>query len=141
MAHAYAETEGKGSAMKLLLELFGNWSGTRLAPRRFVMLWLLLFVELFGGLALTVLVAFVSAKSFDLHHLSSSIPAVTFMVTTILFFAGMLNISLKRGRDIGVPGFITAIVLFVALMMGGVPMFLNILLAFVPAGTIRLKAT
>jgi uncharacterized membrane protein YhaH (DUF805 family) len=136
MAHAYAETEGKGSAMKLLLELFGNWSGTRLARRRFAILWLLLFVELFAGLALMALISLAWVKSF----LNSSIPAITFMVTTILFFAGMLNITLKRGRDIGVPGFITAIVFFVALMMGGVPIFLNVLLAFVPAGALRLKA-
>ena len=127
--------------MKLLLDLFGNWTGRRLGARRFAILWLLLFVELVAGVLLTLLIIAVTNRSLDFHQSAPLLAGVTFMVSALLFFAGMLNICLKRGRDIGMPGFVTAILFFVALMMGGVPMIFNIVLALVQEGSLALKST
>ena len=55
----------------------------------------------------------------------------------MLFFVGMFNITVKRGRDTGVQGFVTGTIFFVTLMLGGVPLFFNILLALVPRDTFR----
>ena len=43
--------------MRVLVDLFGNWSGSRLAPRRFALLWVLLFVVLIATVVLALVVA------------------------------------------------------------------------------------
>jgi uncharacterized membrane protein YhaH (DUF805 family) len=123
--------------MSVLVDLFGNWSGSRLAPRRFALLWVLLFVLLLTTLVLAAVIAVAGEGTVDPKGPAVRL-AATFGVTGLmLFFVGMFNITVKRGRDTGVQGFVTGTIFFVTLMLGGVPLFFNILLALVPQDTFR----
>ena len=123
--------------MRMLTDLFGNWSGSRLAPRRFALLWVILFVELVATLVLAAVIAVAGEGTVDPKGPAVRLAATLGVTGLILFFVGMFNITVKRGRDTGVQGFVTGIIFFIMLMLGGVPLFFNILLAVVPQDTFR----
>ncbi|WP_310467872.1 hypothetical protein [Sphingomonas sp.] len=121
---------------ELMRDMWGGWSGTRLAPRRFAwvyaMTWLFLLVVGLAGLSLgAAMLGGGGERSGAAGGLGGLLA-----VALLLWLAALFNISVKRGRDIGVPGFVTGILFLVLLFAGGVPIFASILLALVPADTV-----
>jgi hypothetical protein len=120
----------------VLQDMWGGWSGTRLPPRRFALLYFVswLFLILIGGLALLL-----GAAMFGGHGQRHADPVVDFAgllgVGLLLWFAALFNISVKRCRDIGIPGFVAGILFILLLVVGGISIFASILLALVPADT------
>ena len=121
----------------VMRDMWGGWSGERLAPRRFAILYVLtwLFLLLIG-----VLGFFLGLTLFGDHGKAHSDVAGNFAgvlaVGLLLWFAALFNISLKRSRDIGVPGFVAGIIFLVLLVVGGASIFASILLALVPSDTV-----
>jgi uncharacterized membrane protein YhaH (DUF805 family) len=121
----------------MLQDLFSGWCSGRLGPRRFAVLWSVVVVILVG----TIFLAFASAITWvALFNPDGTLRAAMwlFMVellTILLMTAALFNLVIKRGRDIGIPGFVTAIGFVILCCMGGLTAFLSILLALVPSGT------
>ena len=121
----------------VMRDMWGEWSDGRLAPRRFAIVYGLTWLYLFLVLAL----AFVLGLSiFGDHGKGHSDIAGNFAgllgVGMLLWFAAMFNISVKRSRDIGVPGFVAGIAFLMLLVVGGASIFGSILLALVPSDTV-----
>jgi len=81
-----------------------------------------------------------------LGHADASTKAVGSFATILilgllLLFAGLFNIVVKRGRDIGIPGYIAGIGFILVFFMGGLGIFLSILLALVPSDTVAVART
>lgn len=121
----------------VMRDMWGDWSGARLPPRRFAMLcglsWLFLLLVCVLGFVLGL-------TMFGDHGKPHSDVAGKFAgilaVGLLLWFAALFNISVKRGRDIGVPGFVAGIVFLLLLVVGGASIFAAILLALVPTDTV-----
>lgn len=121
----------------VMRDMWGEWSGGRLAPRRFALLYALtwLFLLLVGVLGFAL-----GLTLFGDHGKSHSDVAGNFAgllgMGLLLWFAALFNISLKRSRDIGVPGFVAGILFLVLLVAGGASIFASILLALIPTDTV-----
>ena len=122
----------------MLQDLFGHWCTGRIGPRRFAVLWATLVVTL---AALTFLffaaaIGIVVLVKADGTPGRGVLAAVAAFGGILLFLAAMFNITIKRGRDIGIPGFVTAIACLVLLPIGGLSIFATILLALVPGNSL-----
>ena len=121
----------------VLRDMWGDWSGGRLSPRRFAIVygftWLFLLV-------IGALTAILGIAIFGDHGKSHSEIAGNFAgvlgVSLLLWFAALFNISVKRARDIGVPGFIAGVLFLVLLVAGGISIFASLLLALIPTDTV-----
>jgi uncharacterized membrane protein YhaH (DUF805 family) len=121
----------------VLRDMWGEWAGGRLPPRRFALLyvctWLFLLIVCLLGFAL-------GATMFGEHGKPHSSVAGDFAgilgLGMLLWFAALFNISVKRGRDIGVPGFVAGILFLVGLVVGGGSIFASLLLALIPSDTV-----
>lgn len=120
----------------MLRDLFSDWAGGRLGPRRFAILYGAFIAGLLGffGLAgILALATFGHAKPSS--HAVGSFASVLFL-GLLLLFAGLFNIVVKRGRDIGIPGYVTGIGFLLVFFVGGVGIFFSILLALIPSDTV-----
>ncbi|MFL6730573.1 MAG: hypothetical protein ACJ8E3_03945 [Sphingomicrobium sp.] len=122
---------------RVLRDLLGEWCLGRLGPRRFALLYATIIGSLAGLIVFTIAWATTIMTMVDSP---SSSPAATWPAGLIFFtflalLAALFNITVKRGRDIGIPGFIMGIGFVILFCMGGVTIFLSILLALVPSGT------
>jgi uncharacterized membrane protein YhaH (DUF805 family) len=138
--------------------MFGDYLGSvmsgRLRTQRFIMLWLGLMIAFVAiGMLIGVSIGIAEraiggdlATAQKLLAEKLGIPAiVAVLVIFVLFGFAKLNIIAKRARDIGLPGWLTAIILagligggtqaMGAKTAGGVGMLLLIVLAFVPTDT------
>jgi uncharacterized membrane protein YhaH (DUF805 family) len=120
----------------MLKDLFGNWGRGKLPPGRFAKLWL-------GCLLMVVLWPLsVGAFAIALKGIGSSGGTVGLLVFIwMLAGAAMFNITIKRGRDIGLSGTLTAISVIALFVFGGAPVLLTIALAFVPSQTFGQSAS
>lgn len=123
----------------MLQDMFSNWCTGRIGPRRFAVLWSILVVALvaitfllFAGAITAVAVLKVGSAELERHIWA----AVVMVGGILLFLAALFNITIKRGRDIGIPGFVTGVGFLVLFTMGGLTVFLTIALALVPSGTV-----
>ena len=135
--------------------MFGDYLGSvmsgRLRTQRFIMLWLGLMIAFVAiGMLIGVSIGIAEraiggdlATAQKLLAEKLGIPAiVAVLVIFVLFGFAKLNIIAKRARDIGLPGWLTAIVLAGLIggstqavgagTAGGFGMLLLIVLAFVP---------
>lgn len=125
----------------MLRDLLSDWAGGKLPPRRFAVLYGLFIAGLigfFGGAAILAMVT-IGHGNASSHTVGSF--AMILIVGLFLLFAGLFNIVVKRGRDIGIPGYVTGIVFIFVFFMGGLGVFLSILLALVPSDTIATART
>ena len=121
----------------MLRDYWGEWCTGRIEARRFAFLYalalaamIILLVVLVGG-ALTMV---------ELFKNDGTGPGAGWFGGPMFFgflmlMAGWFNIVVKRGRDIGIPGFVTGIGFLLLLVMGGLGILLTILMALIPAGT------
>src|SRR5215217_7222548 len=120
----------------MVRDLLTGWCVGRLGPGRFAMLWAIvvaaLVVLLFLGIAWATTMVMVFNSD------GTTRPAVwgglAIFGMFFLLFAVLFNIVVKRGRDIGIPGFVTGIGFIALFAMGGVTVLATILLALVPTG-------
>lgn len=144
----------------MIRDYLGEFSDGRLQTRRFLILWVVLVVAFIVlGLAVGVLIGVSEqvvggniAEAQETLRQYLSLPAIIAVVLIgILFLIAKLNIVAKRARDIGLPGWITAIV-FAGLVgtasqfsesqaMGGMGMILLLILAFIPTNALRRSAS
>ena len=116
--------------VKVLRDLLGEWCLGRLEPRRFALLYAAVIASLAGLIVLIIAWAMTVAKAAGPNW-----PAGLMFFTFMALLAALFNITVKRGRDIGIPGFVMGIALVILFCMGGVTILLSILLALVPTGT------
>lgn len=121
----------------MMRELLGDWCTGSLGPRRFAVLWATVVVVLVGSifLAFAGAITWVALLNPDGSFGAAAWLSIVLIVAIILMTVALFNIVIKRGRDIGLPGFVTAIGFVVLCAMGGLTVFLSILLAVVPSGT------
>lgn len=122
----------------MFCDLWRGWCAGRLAPRRFVSLYLIVWAAIFvlivvGG---TMLYAATIGAGEEPAHPAMKAIGVAGVLLLLMLIAAIYNISLKRGRDAGVPGFVTGILFFLLIPIGGVSIFVVILLALIPTDTI-----
>lgn len=123
----------------MLRELWGDWRDGKLKPRRFIVLylvvWLAIFVYVVGGGTL-LYAATVGQGAGPVHSAlkTVSVAAIIFLLWLILAF---FNITIKRGRDIGLSGFMTGIFFLVLIPVAGISIFFLPLMALIPADTMR----
>ena len=121
----------------MVRDLLTGWCVGRLSPRRFAALWAIVVAALV--LCLFVLIAWVTTMVTVFNSDGTTRPAVWGGIAIFgmffLLFAVLFNIVVKRGRDIGIPGFVTGIGFIALFVMGGVTVLATILLALVPSGT------
>jgi len=120
----------------MLRDFFSDWAGGKLPPRRFAILYGIFIAGLlgfFGGAGLLALATIGHADASS-HAVGSF--ATILILGLVLLFAGLFNIVVKRGRDIGIPGYVTGIGFILIFFMGGLGIFFSILLALVPSDTI-----
>jgi uncharacterized membrane protein YhaH (DUF805 family) len=122
--------------VQIMRDMWGNWSGARLAPRRFAILYGVTWLFLAILLSLGLLMALTLFAGDDKPNAIAGRLAGLLGVGLLLWFAALINITVKRGRDIGVPGFVTGILFLVMMVLGGMPIFAAILLALVPSDTV-----
>lgn len=137
-------------------DYFGSVSDGRLGTRRFIMLWLVLIAGfvilglLIGasiGVAERLIGGDVEAVRKTLSQ-NFGLPVIIALAVIFVAFAfANLNILAKRARDVGLPGWITAIV--IAGLSGGVSqatgsgavaglgLLLTLILAFIPSNQFR----
>ena len=117
----------------MLRDLLGNWAGARLGPQRFALLYGVFIAGLIGFFILAGVLAMVTVgRSNASFHTVGSFAGALF-VGLLVLFAGLFNIVVKRGRDIGVPGYVAGIGFLLVFVVGGAGIFLSIALAFVPS--------
>ena len=106
-------------------------------PDVFAVLWAIVVAALV--LCLFLLIAWVTTMVTVFNSDGTTRPAVWGGIAMFgmffLLFAVLFNIVVKRGRDIGIPGFVTGIGFIALFVMGGVTVLATILLALVPSGT------
>ena len=121
----------------MLRDLLSGWCTGRLGARRFALLWAVVVAALILLLFLTIAWATTMVTVFNSD--GTTRPAVwggvALFSMAFLLLATLLNIVVKRGRDIGIPGFVTGIGFIALFVMGGVTVFATILLALVPSGS------
>jgi uncharacterized membrane protein YhaH (DUF805 family) len=119
--------------MKFLQDLLSDWGTGRLPPRRFA----LLYVAIIAIVLVSLVAAFAIFAAFYAHGSSRDAGWLASLcaVLWLSMFAGLFNIVVKRGRDLGLPGFVMGIGFGVLFVMGGIGVFLTILLALVPTGS------
>jgi uncharacterized membrane protein YhaH (DUF805 family) len=136
-------------------DYFGSVMSGRLQTQRFIILWLALMIT-FVVLGMLIGVSIGIAERLIGGDLATAqkllteklgIPAIVAVFTIfVLFGFAKLNIIAKRARDIGLPGWLTAIVLAGLIggstqavgpgSAGGLGMLLLIVLAFVPTNAL-----
>ena len=120
----------------MLRDLLSGWCTGRLAARRFALLWAVVVAALILLLFLTIAWATTMVMVFNSD--GTTRPAVwggaALFGSFFLLLAALFNIVVKRGRDIGIPGFVSGVGFIVLFAMGGVTAFATILLALVPSG-------
>lgn len=140
----------------MVKDYYGEWMSGRLTPRQFFVWWFLL-IAIFIILALSIGASIGIAERIVGGGISEAqvwlrdrfgLPAIVFVVgICFLFILAMLNIIAKRARDIGLPGWITAIVIFGLMGVtsqagahntsGGLGFLLMIVLGFIPTNKFR----
>lgn len=123
--------------VRVLRDLLGEWCLGQLGPRRFALLYATIIAGFAGLIVLTIGWGMALALSLGSSAPTSAAgwPAGLIFLIFFALLAALLNITLKRGRDMGIPGFVTGIGFVILLIMGGLGIFLSILLALVPSGT------
>ena len=136
-------------------DYFGSVTSGRLQTQRFIILWLALMIA-FVVLGMLIVVSIGIAERLIGGDLATAqkllaeklgIPAiVAVFAISVLFGFAKLNIIAKRARDIGLPGWLTAIVLAGLIggstqaagpgLAGGLGMLLLIVLTFVPTNAL-----
>lgn len=133
-------------------DYFGQARTGRLQTQRFILLWLTLMIAFiaFGliiGASIGIAERLIGGDLQAAQQLlieTVGLPAVIGIIAVVMLFAfAKLNIIAKRARDIGLPGWLTAIVLAGLIggsiqaigqtSAGGLGMLLLIVLAFVPS--------
>ena len=116
--------------MNLLRDLLSEWCTGRLPQRRFAVLYVVVMLIVL----LSLLGAFAIFSTFYAHGSprDGGWVASLCVVIWLAMLAGFFNIVVKRGRDMGIPGFIMGIGFAILFVMGGVGVLLTILLALVP---------
>lgn len=146
--------------MVMIRDYWGEFGSGRLQTRRFLFLWILLVVAfILIGLAIGASIGvaehlvggnIAEAQATLRNYLS--VPAIIVIVVLgILFLIAKLNIIAKRARDVGLPGWITAIVIAGLVgatsqysdpqTNGGLGMILVLILAFIPTNALRRSAS
>ena len=140
----------------MVSDYWGEFANGRLGRQRFILLWVILVIAFiaFGmavgaslGLAENMIGGSVAEAQAYLEK-SFSLPAILLVVAVaILAFVAKLNIIAKRARDIGLPGWITAIVIAglfglvsqydQSARIGGLGFFVLIVLALIPTNALR----
>jgi uncharacterized membrane protein YhaH (DUF805 family) len=125
---------------QILREMWGGWSGERLSPRRFAMLYgaTWLFLILIGLLTLVLATTMFGGDGEPLSDAAGRFAGLL-ALALLLWFAALFNITVKRGRDIGVPGFVAGVLFLALLAVGGVSVFASLLLALVPTDTLSVS--
>jgi len=121
----------------VLRDLFSDWCVGRLDQRRFALLYIIVLVAL---IVLSFLVFAIALTAVAVFNADGSMRGGVWLGLALIggvlvMLAALFNIVVKRGRDIGIPGFITGICFLVMFAIGGVPVFATILLALVPTGS------
>ena len=121
----------------MLRDLLGDWCTGSLRPRRFAVLWSIVVVVLVVSifLAFAGAITWVALVNPDGSFGAAAGLGIVLIVAIILMTVSLFNIVIKRGRDIGLPGFVTAIGFVALCAMGGLTVFLSIALAVVPSGS------
>lgn len=108
-------------------DYFGGLSNGRLASIPFLLRWLILlalFIGVFVGLGAAIglteriVGGDLAALQRDLAASLGGPLAIVLLVALLVFVFANLNITAKRARDIGLPGWLTAIV--IAMLSGGI---------------------
>ena len=115
-------------------DFFGEWQTGRLGQRRFAKLYFVACVVslIIGLIAFAGSLAFVELREADGPTNAATLMFLIFVGTCVGLVAALFNIVVKRGRDIGIPGYVTGILYLVLFTMGGIPTLSSILLALVP---------
>lgn len=140
----------------MLRDYFGELTGGRLKPIRFVVLWILLVVLFvaFGvlvGASIGIAERLVGGDFMETQRLareSLALPGVIVVAVVFLCLAlAKLNIIAKRARDVGLPGWLTAVLIAVLSIgtsqaasgpvAGSLGFLLLIILAVLPTGMLR----
>ena len=121
-------------------DMWGGWSGERLSPRRFAMLYGMtwLFLILVGALSLALASTLFGGDGKPQSDAAGSFAGLLAM-SLLLWFAALFNITVKRGRDIGVPGFVAGVLFLLFMVVGGVSIFAALLLALIPTDTVTVS--
>jgi hypothetical protein len=120
----------------MLRDLFSDWAAGKLGARRFAVLYGVLIAGLIGFFALAgTLAMFTVGRPHASSHTVGSFAGLL-VLALLLLFAGLFNIVIKRGRDIGIPGYIAGIGFLIVFFMGGLGIFLSIALALIPSDTV-----
>src|SRR5947209_9781515 len=103
--------------MKFLQDLLSDWGTGRLPPRRFA----LLYVAIIAIVLLSLVGAFAIFAAFYAHRSPRDAAWLASLcaVLWLSMFAGFFNIVVKRGRDMGLPGFVVGIGFAMLFAMGG----------------------
>lgn len=143
----------------MIRDYLGEAGSGRLQTQRFILLWLSLMIAfiafglLFGagiGIAERLIGGDLQAAQ-QLLIETVGLPAVVGIAVVLLVFAfAKLNIMAKRARDIGLPGWLTAVILAGLIggstqaigpnASGGLGMVLLIVLAFVPTDALARRS-
>lgn len=120
----------------MLRDFLGDWCTGSLGQRRFAVLWAIVVVVLVVSifLAFAGAITWVALVNPDGSFGAAAWLAIALIGAIVLMTVALFNIVIKRGRDIGLPGFVTAIGFVALCAMGGLTIFLSILLALVPSG-------
>ena len=121
----------------MLRDMFTQWCTGRLAPRRFAVLWAVIVIALVVAMFFVIAGALTTVSVFkaDGSIQAQILVGIGLIGSILLMLAAMFNITVKRDRDIGIPGFVTGVGFLVLFVMGGLSVFLTILLALCPGGS------
>lgn len=140
----------------MIKDYWGEFANGRLAGKRFFILWIILIIAIvvFGlvvgasiGLAEKLIGGNIAEAQAHLRE-NFSLPAIVIVaVIGILALVAKLNIIAKRARDIGLPGWISAVVIAGLVggatqyshstTGGGLGMMILIILALIPTDAIK----
>ena len=140
----------------MINDYWGDFANGRLERKRFIVLWIVLvFAFIAFGLAIGASIGLAEkmvggnlAEAQTQLRENFSLPVVIIVAAiAILALVAKLNIIAKRARDIGLPGWITAIVIAGLFGMvsqydqseriGGLGLFVLIVLALIPTNAFR----
>ena len=119
-------------------ELFSEWCTGRVAPRRFALLWAATIAGMVALLLLVLAVALATGITAKAAHANPQQWIWLGLIFVGSFFGGLavlFNITVKRGRDIGIPGFVTGVGFLALFLTGGLGVFLTVFLALIPSET------
>ena len=117
--------------------LLGEWGVGRLDQRQFAMLYVVVVGAMFVWAFLVFALAAVAVTLFNADSSMRGMGGygVALIASFFLLLAAFFNVVVKRGRDAGIPGFITGVCFLLLFAFGGLPIFATILLALVPTGS------